>query len=344
MNNRRDFITFLSLLSVSSIFSINQSKQINGLINSNSKLYPKALKPGNKVAITAPAGAVWDFNQVNVFCAILKNFGFEVLLGNTLNLKYGYFAGTDEQRANELNSFFKDKTIDAIFCMKGGWGCARILDLIDYESIKQNPKILIGFSDITALLIAITQQTGLITFHGPVGNSGWNEFTSNVFKQICIDGIALTYPENPVNESKPHVIKQGIATGELIGGNLTVLTSMLGSNYLPDFTNKILFLEEAKEEPYSIDRMLTQLKLAGVFNKVNAILFGKCNKCIAEEPDKAFTTDQVLEQHFNNLKIPVVSNLMIGHIENKLTLPIGALATINTKLGVLKLNNRVVNL
>lgn len=342
MNSRRNFISLVSFLGVSTLLLKGNTYQ--KIISNNEKILPKVLKKGNKVAVTAPAGAVWDVKQINVFSDILKNFGFEVVLGNSLNLKYGYFAGTDEQRANELNSFFKDKTIDAIFCMKGGWGCARILDLIDYENIKQNPKVLIGFSDITSLLIAITHKTGLITFHGPVGNSGWNEFTSTVFKNICVDGQAITYPENPLSENKINIIKHGIATGELLGGNLTVLTSMIGSNYLPDFKNKILFLEEAKEEPYSIDRMLTQLKLAGVFNKVNAILFGKCNKCIAEEPDKAFTTDQVLEQHFNNLKIPVVSNLMIGHIENKLTLPIGALATINTKLGVLKLNNRVVNL
>jgi muramoyltetrapeptide carboxypeptidase len=342
MNSRRNFISSLSLIGVSSF--LLKGNTLQNIVNNNEKILPKALKKGSKVAITAPAGAVWEAKQINVFCDILKNFGFEIVLGNTLNLKYGYFAGTDEQRANELNSFFKDKSIDAIFCMKGGWGCARILDLINFDNIKQNPKILIGFSDITSLLIAVTHKTGLVTFHGPVGNSGWNEFTSNVFKNICVDGQAIIYPENPLSESKITIINHGEAAGELLGGNLTVLTSMIGSNYLPDFKNKILFLEEAKEEPYSIDRMLTQLKLAGVFDKVNAILFGKCNKCIAEEPDKAFTTEQVFEQHFSNLKIPVLTNLMIGHIENKLTLPIGALATIDTKLGILKLNNRVVNI
>ena len=153
--------------------------------------------------------------------------------------------------------------------MKGGWGCARILDKIDYEMIKKNPKVLIGFSDITALLLAITHKTKLITFHGPVGNSGWNDFTKNIFTNVTMFKKPFNFPENPAGEDKPFVITGGKASGELVGGNLTVLSALIGSDYLPDWKNKILFLEEAKEEPYSIDRMLTQLKLSGVLNSIS---------------------------------------------------------------------------
>lgn len=331
MTDRRHFLK--SGLAISLTTLIGSPLMASELVPPAGKIFPKALKKGAKVAISSPAGAVWDAKQVETFTNILTSFGFEVVLGNTLNLKHGYFAGTDAERANELNQFFGDKSISAIFCMKGGWGCARILDLLDYSLIKQNPKILIGFSDITALLLAITNQTGLITFHGPVGNSGWNEFTSDVFKRVCMNAEAIQFPKNPVTDLQPKIHSKGIANGELWGGNLTVLTSLIGSKYLPDFKGAILFLEEAKEEPYSIDRMLTQLKLAGIFDNVSGIIFGKCSKCLAEEPAKAFTTEEVLSQHFSNLKIPAVSDFMIGHIENKLTLPVGALASLNTDKG-----------
>lgn len=337
MTDRRHFLK--SGLAISLTTLISPPLLASGLTSSVPKIFPKALKKGAKVAISSPAGAVWDAKQVETFINILTAFGFEVVLGKTLSLKHGYFAGTDEERANELNQFFRDQSISAIFCMKGGWGCARILDLLDYPAIKQNPKILIGFSDITALLLAITNQTGLITFHGPVGNSGWNDFTTDVFKRVCMNAEAIQYPKNPVTDLQPKIQSKGKATGELWGGNLTVLTSLIGSKYLPDFKGAILFLEEAKEEPYSIDRMLTQLKLAGIFESVAGIIFGKCSKCLAEEPAKAFTTEEVLSQHFSNLKIPVVSDFMIGHIENKLTLPIGAMATLNAdqcSLGLVK--------
>lgn len=335
MTDRRHFLKSGLALSLTTI--IGSPLLASELTTPATKIFPKALKKGAKVAISSPAGAVWDSKQVETFANILTAFGFEVVFGKTLSLKHGYFAGTDAERANELNQFFADSSINAIFCMKGGWGCARILDLLDYASIKNNPKILIGFSDITALLLAITNQTGLITFHGPVGNSGWNDFTIDVFKRVCMNAEALQYPKNPVNDVQLKTYSKGKATGELWGGNLTVLTGLIGSKYLPDFKGAILFLEEAKEEPYSIDRMLTQLKLSGIFDNVSGIIFGKCNKCLAEEPAKAFTIEEVLSQHFSDLKIPVVSDFMIGHIENKLTLPVGAIATLNTEKGSLEL-------
>lgn len=341
MSSRRNFIKSSGLLAVASLFSNTELYSQNALIGKE-KIKPQALKTGDTVAISSPAGAVWDESQIETFSTILKNFGFKVILCKTLYKKHGYLAGTDEFRANELNELFADKTIKGIFCMKGGWGCARLLDKIDYNLIEKNPKVLIGFSDITSLLIAITTKTGLITFHGPVGNSGWNEFTSTVFKNVVMTAKPYILPENPLSENKITTINSGIASGELIGGNLTVLTSIVGSNYLPDWKNKILFLEEVKEEPYSIDRMLTQLKLSGVLNSINGLVFGKCAKCLAEEPMKSFTFDEVIAQHIKPLGIPAFYGAMIGHIENKLTLPLGINATINADKGIITLNENSV--
>ncbi|MBA3663843.1 MAG: LD-carboxypeptidase [Bacteroidetes bacterium] len=341
MNARRNFIKTSGLLAASALLlpSTTLAQKIGQEVL---KIKPPALKAGDTVAITSPAGAVWDDKQVEAFGAILKGFGFNVIYGQTLKEKFGYFAGTDELRAKELNDLFADKKVKGIFCMKGGWGCARILDKIGYNIIQKNPKVLVGFSDITALLLAITTKTGLVTFHGPVGNSGWNEFTKAVFMNVAMTAKVCSMPLNPVGEDKPFTITKGKVTGELVGGNLTVLSSLIGSNYLPDWKNKILFLEEAKEEPYSIDRMLTQLELSGVLENISGFVFGKCAKCEAEEPLKAFTFHEVILQHILPLGIPAFYGAMIGHIENKLTLPIGIKATIDAGNGTIELMESAV--
>src|ERR1700752_3845579 len=183
MSSRRNFIKATGLIAAASLLNPSETFAQNS-ISIKSKIKPNALKPGDTVAISSPAGAVWDEVQVEIFTNILKGFGFNVIHGKTLKEKFGYFAGTDALRANEINELFANKNVKGIFCMKGGWGCARLLDKIDYELIEKNPKVLIGFSDITTLLIAITAKTGLITFHGPVGNSGWNDFTKSVFTNV----------------------------------------------------------------------------------------------------------------------------------------------------------------
>ncbi len=301
------------------------------------KLKPNALKAGDTIAVCSPAGAVWDEAQVQKFIGIIEGLGFKVKLGQTLKEKHGYFAGKDELRAKELNDFFADTTVHGIFCMKGGWGCARILDKLDYALIKKNPKVIMGFSDITSLLIAIYAKTGLVTYHGPVGNSGWNDFSVDYIRRVLMKKEVVTYAYPDKDEDKPYMINAGKAKGILIGGNLTVLAGIIGSQYLPDWKNKILFLEEAKEEPYSVDRMLTQLKLAGVLQNISGFVFGKCVKCEAEEPAKAFLLKEVLEQHIKPLGIPAFYGAMIGHIENKYTIPLGVEAEIDADKNVIRL-------
>lgn len=336
MKSRRQFLQTTGVLAAAG-FLLPTNVLATAFPPQTAKLKPQALKPGDTIAISSPAGAVWDATQIETFSTILKGFGFKVVLGKTLNEKYGYFAGTDELRANELNALFADKNIKGIFCMKGGWGCARLLDKLDFELIKRNPKVLIGFSDITTLLVAITAKTGLITFHGPVGNSGWNAWTSSVFKNVVMNTEGLPLFSNPSNEEPFVTINPGKARGELAGGNLTVIASLMGSMYLPDWKGKILFLEEVKEEPYSIDRLLTQLKLCGVLDAIGGFVFGKCAKCLAEEPQKAFTFQEVLSQHLKPLGIPAFYGAMIGHIENKLTVPLGIMAEIDADKGSIQL-------
>ncbi len=342
MDSRRKFIKTAGLVAggllLDSQLSIANIHPTPGKI----RIKPKRLSKGDTIAITSPAGAVWDEKQIEIFSNILKDFGFNIVLGKTLTEKFGYFAGTDEFRAKELNDLFADPNIKGIFCMKGGWGSARLLDKLDYEIISKNPKVLVGFSDITTLLISIFAKTGLVTFHGPVGNSGWNEFTSFMFKNVIMDAAETAFMIGPDVNDMPYTINPGKATGILMGGNLTVVASLMGSLYLPDWKNKILFLEETKEEPYSIDRMLTQLKLAGVLGNISGFVFGKCVKCDAEEPNKAFKFMEVLEQHIKPLGIPAFYGAMTGHIENKLTIPLGIEATINADKGTWYLNEAAV--
>lgn len=342
MSSRRHFIKATGLIAAASILTPSETFAQNSISN-KPKIKPNALKAGDTVAISSPAGAVWDEVQIETFTTILKGFGFNVIHGKTLKEKFGYFAGTDDLRANEINELFANKNVKGIFCMKGGWGCARLLDKIDYDLIEKNPKVLIGFSDITTLLVAITAKTGLVTFHGPVGNSGWNDFTKSIFINVVMTPKAFEFPENPPSENTPIVINPGKASGELVGGNLTVLSALMGSSYLPDWKNKILFLEEAKEEPYSIDRMLTQLKLCGVLNSISGFIFGKCAKCLAEEPLKAFTFTEVINQHIKPLGIPAFYGAMIGHIENKLTVPLGVSATMDAEKGIISLDEHSVS-
>lgn len=342
MNSRRYFLRAAGLMATASVLIPDTVLASTISTSTKTKIKPPALKVGDTIAITSPAGAVWDQAQVETFSTILKGFGFKIVLGKTLTEKFGYFAGTDEFRANELNAFFADQSIKGIFCMKGGWGCARLLDKLNYELIEKNPKVLIGFSDITTLLIAITAKTGLVTFHGPVGNSGWNTWTSEVFKNVTMNTKSLPVFINPITEDAIVSINKGKASGQLVGGNLSVITSLMGSDYLPDWKNKILFLEDVKEESYRIDRALTQLKLCGVLDSISGFVFGKCTKCIAEEPQKAFTFHEVILQHIKPLGIPAFYGAMIGHIENKLTLPLGINATIDADKGTISLEENSV--
>lgn len=286
---------------------------------------PKALAKGDLVGICAPAGASHDPKEVTDFVLLLQNLGYRVKTSGNLQTRFGYLSDTDEARAKAFMDLIHDTEVKAIFFTRGGWGCARILPLLDFNAIQKNPKIILGFSDITAFLVAISHKTGLVTFHGPNGNASWGDFSLQSIENMIVKGATETivttdlklYPTAPV------CIRPGIASGELYGGNLSVLTGLLGTEYLPDWKGKILFLEEVREEPYRVDRMLTQWKLNGVFDELSGVVLGQFRKCIPEEPTRSFSLQEVFEYHFKDVNFPVFSGFLCGHILDKFTLPVG---------------------
>jgi muramoyltetrapeptide carboxypeptidase len=341
-NDRRSFLKQASTLALSlPLLGFNEHAS-DAVQETLSIIKPPALKQGDTIAVTAPAGAIFNPDAAAKFTAILNNLGFKVVHGKTLTEKYGYLAGPDKFRADELNSFFKDDNVKGIIAMRGGWGCARMLPYVDYESMKKNPKVLMGFSDITALLIAAYTKAGLVTFHGPVGYSSWNDFSVDYVKRILMQKERVMMMQPAFCKDKLCTITTGKAKGVLVGGNLAVITSLIGSSYLPDWQDKILFLEETTEEVYRIDRLLTQLKLSGILDKLSGFIFGECVKCDPEEPEKSLTLMQVFEDHIKPLGIPAFYGSMIGHIENKFTLPVGIEAEMDAASGMIKLSEAAV--
>ncbi|MCC5620198.1 LD-carboxypeptidase, partial [Nostoc sp. CHAB 5715] len=246
-------------------------------------------------------------------------------------------------RAQDVNSMFSDRTIKAIIPMRGGWGCNRILPLLNYSLIRSHPKIIIGYSDITTLLLAINARSQMITFHGPVATSTWNQFTVDYFKRILFNAEAVIMQNLNPSEVRMEIIAPGKARGKLVGGNLSVLSAMVGSPYLPSWHKSILFVEEVGEDVYRIDRMLTQLKTAGILNQIAGFIFGQCTKCsFGDEP--SFTLMQVLQQHILPLGIPAWYGSMIGHIKDKFTLPIGVEVEIDAELGTIRMLEAAVSL
>jgi muramoyltetrapeptide carboxypeptidase len=332
--SRRNAVSLIGLSIIgTSCLSVKNDPKEEGTVG---KIKPNALKKGDLVGVCAPAGCVSDQGEILEFTDVLKDLGFKVKMGNNIGSRFGYFSAPDESRAGEFMDFIRDPEVKGIFFVRGGWGCARILPFLDFEVIRNNPKVIMGFSDITTLLNAITLKTGLITFHGPNGNASWNSRTMEYFHSILFHGELHTF-YNRREDLKVRTIREGIAEGELAGGNLTVVSSMIGSQYLPDWKGKVLFLEDLKEEPYRIDRMLTQLKLAGVLDQVSAVVLGAFRDCTAEEPDRAFTVDEVFDQHFKGLDKPVYSNAQFGHVVNKFVLPVGTKVRVNATKGTIEM-------
>ncbi|MEH0156315.1 LD-carboxypeptidase [Limibacter armeniacum] len=331
--HRRSFLKSTSILLASSFLPIPSV-----LGNDNTSLIkPASLASGDKVAVMAPAGAVFNTRYISRIRQALDSLGMEVVLGDSVYSKYGYLAGTDRQRAEEFNRFIADSSVKAIIAMRGGWGCSRMLPLINYELVKQNPKIVMGLSDITSLLLGLYTKANLVTFHGLVGYASWNDFSVGHFKKVVMENKAYSMVNDDNTQRSAYTIVGGKAEGILAGGNLTVLSTMLGSEYVPNWSGKILFLEDLNEEPYSIDRMLTHLKIAGVLDQINGLIFGNCKRCYSSDPKASFTIKQLLKQHIEPLGIPAYYGSNIGHISNKFTVPIGVKASIDA-------DNKVITL
>lgn len=324
---------FLKLLGAASILpGVSFAQNGNAVIK---KIKPARLKPGEKIGLIAPGGFIEE-KELQESIDNLKSLGFNPVPSDNILARYGYLGGADKQRSDDINTMFSRKDIAGIICARGGYGCTRILPMLDYDLIKNNPKVLCGYSDITALLYGIYAKTGLIGFHGPVGISTFNKFSVDFFSYVLVNPYdrleLISEPESP--DIKITTIRSGKAEGELVGGNLSLIVSVIGTPYDIDSTGKLIFIEETNEEPYRIDRMLTQMIQAGKFKNAAGIILGTFNKCEPNEKEpefsRSFSLFEVFEDRLFNLGIPVLYGLSFGHIKNKFTLPFGAKAELNS--------------
>ena len=284
---------------------------------------PKRLQAGDTIGLIAPSSPIAE-GKVEAGVKKLMEMGFKVEIGKTAYSNYSYLAGDDELRAKEINDMFCNKDIDGIICLRGGYGTPRILNLLDYEMIKNNPKVFVGYSDITALHTAFNQLSDLVTFHGPMVASDMSGNFSDFSRRSLLNTI-FNEDFNPLieNESKGIVtINPGIAEGPIIGGNLSLLVSTIGTPYEIDTKGKILFIEEIGEYTYKLDRMITQLKLSNKFEDVEGIILGNFNNCVPEEEGE-FTLEELIDDLIKPLNKPTISNLQAGHCEPVITIPFG---------------------
>ncbi len=306
---------------------------------------PARLEPGMTVGLVTPASNAPEDEQLYAAVELVQSLGFEARPARNLFSRTQYLAGTDAQRVSDLNEMFADPEVDAIFCARGGFGSGRLLRDIDYNIIRANPKVLMGYSDITALLNSIQLYTGLITFHGPMAGENFSSYTLDQYLRVLVQPIPETrIGEPPPFENSPGVVERtnrltqivrGIAEGRLIGGNLSLLVTLMGTPYEPVFDDAILFLEDVFESPYSVDRMLTHLWLTGKLERLSGVVLGKFTD--DDYSGNTFSMEEVLRNRFEPLGLPTLRGLMIGHVEDQTVVPIGVLARLDVDAGTLTL-------
>ncbi|MFD6506821.1 MULTISPECIES: LD-carboxypeptidase [unclassified Bacillus (in: firmicutes)] len=299
-------------------------------------IYPNALKKGDTVMIIAPSGPP-TLENVLKGVNVLQEMGLFVIIGKSVYETYGYLAGSDQVRLDDIHEAFTNTEVKAVFCARGGYGSARLLPYIQYEIIQRNPKIFWGYSDITALHTAFSRYAELVTFHGPMIEElgkGIDSLSLSSFNQLFHPYSSILYASECIVPSSACT-----ATGTLVGGNLAVLTSVIGSPYEISTANTLLLLEDIGEEPYRIDRMLNQLLLSGKFNECNGVIFSSCHDCNPSKPSQSLQT--ILYEYFMPYDIPVLFGLPIGHISPNIGIPLGATATINTNNKTLSISSGV---
>lgn len=306
---------------------------------------PKRLRSGMTVGLVAPASNMPENQDLYAAMDLVRSLGFEAKPAANLFSRTQYLAGTDKERADDLNAMFADPDVDAIFCVRGGYGSGRLLRYLDYDSIAANPKIILGYSDITAILNAIHLRTGLVTFHGPIAGGNFSPYTLDQYQKVLVEPTNRTrIGEPPAFETRPGVVDwanrltpivPGVAEGHLIGGNLSLIVTLLGTPFEPNFEGAILFMEDVSEPPYSVDRMLTHLWMAGKLEQVAGIALGKFSD--DDYDSNTFSMEQVLRDRLEPLGIPTLRGVMIGHIEDKTVVPLGIRAQLDVEAGSLTL-------
>lgn len=299
---------------------------------------PPRLRPGDTVGLIAPGGYTTE-RAIEKALRNIAALGLKVKQGAYLREVFGNYAGSVEQRCADLHAMFADPEVAMIWPIRGGSGCISLLAHLDYELIRRHPKILLGYSDISALHLAIHRRTSLVTFHGPVASSTLTDYARQQMMAVLCEPqprtvIAMSRENAQQAASEPHfgiyTHTHGVATGPLIGGNLSMVAALAGTPYAAPIAGSILFLEEVNEAPYRIDRWMTQLDLAGGFKNTAALVIGICENCGPEHEDVSLTLERTLGLHLHPLTVPAVSGYSIGHIRNQCTLPIGVRATLDT--------------
>ena len=299
---------------------------------------PPRLRPGDLVGLIAPGGFAND-RLIEKAVQNIEALGLRAKVGTYINAVHGNYAGSSQQRLADLHAMFLDPEVKMIWPIRGGSGCISLLSKIDYGLIRRHPKILLGYSDITALHLAIYNRTGLVTFHGPVASSTLADYPrEHMMAVLCDPQPRYTIPMAPENALKaqtaPHfgirTLTSGVATGPLLGGNLSIVAALCGTPYAADFSKGLLFLEEVDEAPYRLDRWMTQLDLSFGFANAAGVMVGVCEDCAPEEGRRSLSLDETFDQHLKPLIIPAVTGYSIGHIRHQFTLPVGLRATLDT--------------
>lgn len=310
---------------------------------------PPRLRLGDTVGLIAPASSDDQPFHLENAQNTVRGMGLVPKLGRHVSDIYGYLSGTDQDRAADIHAMFSDDTVRAVFAIRGGWGSARLLPLLDWDLIRAKPKLLIGSSDVTALHLAFAARAGFPTIHAPNVSNRWDEISWNSLWRLAFTGEEPVLGEAEGQDStqarwRTTTIRPGKASGRLLGGNLTVLSTLMGTPWLPDFEGAILFVEDVGEAEYRIDRMMTQLALAGILGKLSGVIFGQCVRCTTDFPNYAgFTVPQILYQHLSPLGVPAFSGANIGHVANQLSVPVGARVEMDADAGTIRVLEPVVS-
>ncbi len=315
------------------------------MTRSKTLLRPPRLGARSRVAIVAPSGPCLEADDLARAIELCEHLGFEAQPGAHALDRMGYLAGTDAHRARDLNTALRDPDVDAVWCLRGGYGLTRILDAVDYGALRERPRALIGYSDVTALLLAATATTGVVTFHAPTARQPMPEFSRRHFERVLcraepagrLDPLAAPAGVLVPREHRVVTLAPGVAEGPLLGGNLSLVQCLIGTPCLPDFTGAILFLEDVGEAVYRIDRMLAHLRAAGVLTKLAGVALGRFTDIPREGGDGVLGLQEVLTTYFGPLGVPVASGLPIGHISDQWTLPLGVRARLDATAGTLEI-------
>jgi muramoyltetrapeptide carboxypeptidase len=292
---------------------------------------PRPLKEGDKIGLIGASGPTKQ-ERIAPSIKAMEDLGLKVVLGQSCKGHHGFLSGSDDLRANDINKMFEDKNIKGIFAIRGGYGASRILDMLDYNMIKKNPKVFAGYSDVTALHNVFNEKCKLITFHTPMASTefykGVDDYTMNYFKKNIFSDKPLGILENPEGQEIKTLVN-GKAIGKLVGGNLSLVASSMGTPYELNTKGKILFLEDVDEHPYKIDRMLLQLKQCGKFKDAAGIILGSWIGCEANKGDNSLSLMEIFEELIKPENKPTIYNLACGHCMPTMSIPLGAEVKIN---------------